>query len=544
MSSEELGQLPASAPVEADKKVAVLKLRRKAAAPVVEAAAVVEPPAPVPSAAPEASVAPATDEPAPKRKRAPRRKPAAKRTSEAESAAPAGSETLPLFVARAEPEAAAPVEVLMPAAEPVAPVTAESVAPVAAAPLVEALAAAPEAAAAELPPLLPVIHRVHPVALGRKREVLQHLLGLEPERQTLVYTRTKHGADKITRSLERAGFKAAAVHGDKSQGARNRALSGFKSGDIKVLVITDIAARLVDLTELPIVLSYDLPHVAEDYVARISRLRAEGSALTLITQEESPQFRAVRARVGDALMLETVPGFEPPEAFDPERDPPAKPVPEAADAAVATPESGVAASAEGAATAAAPEPARGGRREREAERGPRAGRGRRERGPKPRGERPPRPVDAQAPVVEAADVDDDDQPGYGNSLHAPPPAQLGPGGKRRRRGRPDPFAPVVVDEERANIYDERQPDDYRDQWSVLGPDVGRPHWTYADNFSQPGQDIARHPAAPTQPRRGPGGGRGAAPRGPQAGPRGQQPGAPQRGPKPQRSGRPRRAEGR
>lgn len=524
MSSEELGQLPALAPEATDKKVAVLKLRRKAATPtatasepVATAAAPVEPPA----AAPEEAAAPPAADAAPKRKRAPRRKPAAKKTPEAAVAAPPGTETLPLFAPPAAAEPVAPAPVSTPAA------------------VVEATTDAAALRAADLPPLPPVLHRVHPVALGRKREVLQHLLGLNPDGKTLVYTRTKHGADKITRSLERAGLKAAAIHGDKSQGARKRALEGFKTGDLQVLVITDIAARLVDLAELPLVLSYDLPHVAEDYVARIARLAADGRALTLITQEESPQFRAVRARVGEALVLETVPGFEPPEAFDPERDPPAKPQ---ADAAEGTPATATA-EAESAVAAPAAEPARPPRREREGDREGRQGRGRRERGPKPRNERQPRALDAQ-PVSVDADLDDDDQPGYGNSVHAPPPAQL-LGGKRRRRGRPDPFAPVVVDEERANIYDERQPDDYRDQWSVLGPDVGRPHWTYADNLSQPGQEIVRRPTAPAQPRRGPGGGgRGAPPRGPQGGPRTQAPGAPQRGPKPQRSGRPRRAEGR
>lgn len=527
MSSEELGQLPALAPEAADKKVAVLKLRRKAATPAatasepvaIAAAAPAEPPA-----AEREEAAPPSADAAPKRKRAPRRKPAAKKTPEAAVAAP-GSETLPLFAPPAAAEPVAPAPVSTPTVVVEATADAVSALPV-----------------ADLPPLPPVLHRVHPVALGRKREVLQHLLGLNPDGKTLVYTRTKHGADKITRSLERAGFKAAAIHGDKSQGARKRALEGFKSGDLQVLVITDIAARLVDLAELPLVLSYDLPHVAEDYVARIARLAADGRALTLITQEESPQFRAVRARVGEALVLETVPGFEPPEAFDPERDPPAKPQVDAAEGAPATATAD--AEAESAVAAPSAEPARPPRREREGEREGRQGRGRRERGPKPRNERQPRALDAQ-PVNVDADLEDDDQPGYGNSVHAPPPAQL-LGGKRRRRGRPDPFAPVVVDEERANIYDERQPDDYRDQWSVLGPDVGRPHWTYADNLSQPGQEIVRRPTAPAQPRRGPGGGggRGAPPRGPQGGPRAQAPGAPQRGPKPQRSGRPRRAEGR
>ena len=175
-------------------------------------------------------------------------------------------------------------------------------------------------------PVLPgmVVHRIHPVALGRKRDVLQHLLAQLPEQSTLVYTRTKHGADKIARFLERCGFKAAAIHGDKSQGARNRALAGFKSGELKVLVITDIAARLLDFEGLPMVLSYDLPHVAEDYALRASRTgtpEQAGLAVTIITQEESPQFRAVRDYMQCPLELVPLPGFEAAEAFDPERDP-------------------------------------------------------------------------------------------------------------------------------------------------------------------------------------------------------------------------------
>jgi hypothetical protein len=424
----------------------------------------------------------------------------------------------------------------------------------------------------------PVEHRIHPVPLGRKRDALQHLLAQRPEQPTLIYTRTKHGADKIARVLERSGVKAASIHGDKSQGARNRALAGFKSGELKALVITDIAARLLDFEGLPLIISYDLPHITEDYVQRISRTGAAevpGLAITIITQEESPQFRAVRDLLKFPLELRQLAGFETVEPFDPERDPPPRPGAESDSAEVpaavavearrdgpgrgrrdrrgrqgrvearAQETSPSAAAAPAEAAAELPEdaqprtlsPVRGERPARN-ERKPRPDRAARgDRQPRgdqqPRGERQLRgdqqPGFGQPEPV--YDNDDDDGPGHGNSLAAPPPSQLVAGGPGRRRGRRDPFATVVVDENRANIYDERQPDDYRDQWSVLGPDTNRPSWTYAEHQPQSLDAPPRRPNPPPAARRGgPGGG----PRGPQSGqPRGAQ-----------RHGRPRRAEGR
>ena len=114
-------------------------------------------------------------------------------------------------------------------------------------------------------------HRLHPVDHGKKRDLLLHLLSIDSRQQRLVFSRTKHGADKLCRALSAAGHKAAAIHGNKSQNARTRALDDFKSNRIQVLVATDIAARGIDIEDLPVVINYDLPMVAEDYVHRIGR---------------------------------------------------------------------------------------------------------------------------------------------------------------------------------------------------------------------------------------------------------------------------------
>ncbi|WP_205416991.1 DEAD/DEAH box helicase, partial [Pseudomonas syringae] len=114
-----------------------------------------------------------------------------------------------------------------------------------------------------------ITHRVHPVDAGRKRDLLLHLLAQDSREQTLVFARTKHGSDKLATFLEKSGIKTAAIHGNKSQGQRLRALGDFKAGRVTVLVATDIAARGIDINELPKVINFDLPMVAEDYVHRI-----------------------------------------------------------------------------------------------------------------------------------------------------------------------------------------------------------------------------------------------------------------------------------
>src|SRR5215469_1602355 len=159
-----------------------------------------------------------------------------------------------------------------------------------------------------------VTHHVHPVDAANKRELLLHVLSQDSRRQTLVFSRTKHGADKLVRYLETAGMRAAAIHGNKSQNARTRALSDFKSGRITVLVATDIAARGIDIDQLPIVINFDLPMVAEDYVHRIGRTGragANGVALSLVSHEESGLLRDIRKLLNQEIAISEVSGFEP-----------------------------------------------------------------------------------------------------------------------------------------------------------------------------------------------------------------------------------------
>ena len=130
---------------------------------------------------------------------------------------------------------------------------------------------------------------VHYVDKGRKRELLSQLIKTNDWKQVLVFTRTKHGANRLTKQLEEAGISAAAIHGNKSQGARTKALASFKANEIRVLVATDIAARGIDIDQLPHVVNYELPNVPEDYVHRIGRTgRAgqSGEAVSLVCIDE------------------------------------------------------------------------------------------------------------------------------------------------------------------------------------------------------------------------------------------------------------------
>jgi ATP-dependent RNA helicase RhlE len=130
---------------------------------------------------------------------------------------------------------------------------------------------------------------VHYVDKSRKRELLSQLIKTKNWRQVLVFTRTKHGANRLTKQLEETGISAAAIHGNKSQGARTKALASFKANEIRVLVATDIAARGIDIDQLPHVVNYELPNVPEDYVHRIGRTgRAgqSGEAVSLVCVDE------------------------------------------------------------------------------------------------------------------------------------------------------------------------------------------------------------------------------------------------------------------
>ena len=159
-----------------------------------------------------------------------------------------------------------------------------------------------------------VTHRVHPVDAAKKRDLLLELLSQDSRRQTLVFGRTKHGADKLAKFLDQHGLRTAAIHGNKSQGARTRALAEFKNGKITVLVATDIAARGLDIDQLPIVINFDLPMVAEDYVHRIGRTGragAEGLAVSLVSHDETRLLRDIRRLLKQDIAIENVAGFEP-----------------------------------------------------------------------------------------------------------------------------------------------------------------------------------------------------------------------------------------
>jgi len=155
---------------------------------------------------------------------------------------------------------------------------------------------------------------LHPCDMARKPALLSHLIRSNDWQQVLVFSRTKHGANRLAEHLCADGLEAAAIHGNKSQGARTRALSGFKSGELRVLVATDIAARGIDIHQLPHVVNLDLPNQAEDYVHRIGRTgRAgcNGHAVSLVAAEEQELLRAIERLLGEKLPRREVPGFEP-----------------------------------------------------------------------------------------------------------------------------------------------------------------------------------------------------------------------------------------
>jgi ATP-dependent RNA helicase RhlE len=145
---------------------------------------------------------------------------------------------------------------------------------------------------------------VHLVDRSKKRALLSHLIGSQRWTQVLVFTRTKHGANRLAEQLGRDGIEAMAIHGNKSQGARTRALGAFRDGSLPVLVATDIAARGLDIDQLPHVVNYELPNVPEDYVHRIGRTGragSPGSAITLVEPEERKLLTAVERLLGRAI---------------------------------------------------------------------------------------------------------------------------------------------------------------------------------------------------------------------------------------------------
>ncbi|MFL6656291.1 MAG: DEAD/DEAH box helicase [Sulfurifustis sp.] len=159
-----------------------------------------------------------------------------------------------------------------------------------------------------------VSHQAYRVDQAKKRDLLMHLFEERSWQQVLVFTRTKHGAERLAKQLHKAGIDATAIHGDKNQNQRTRALAAFKRMDVRALVATDVAARGLDIDELPHVVNFDLPNNPEDYVHRIGRTgRAgrSGEAVSLVAAEEHAQFAAIKRLVKVEIPAAVVEGFAP-----------------------------------------------------------------------------------------------------------------------------------------------------------------------------------------------------------------------------------------
>jgi ATP-dependent RNA helicase RhlE len=155
---------------------------------------------------------------------------------------------------------------------------------------------------------------VHPVDSKRKRELLSYMIGFHNWQQVLVFTRTKHGANRLAEQLAKDGLKTTAIHGNKSQAARTRALQDFKQGKVRVLVATDVASRGLDIDQLPYVVNFELPHVPEDYVHRIGRTGRAGNvgrAVSLVCGEEYPLLKDIERLLNQSLSKNVIPGYEP-----------------------------------------------------------------------------------------------------------------------------------------------------------------------------------------------------------------------------------------
>jgi ATP-dependent RNA helicase RhlE len=159
-----------------------------------------------------------------------------------------------------------------------------------------------------------ITQKVYPVAKEKKTELIIKLITEGNWKQILVFTRTKQGANKLTESMISAGIQAAAIHGNKGQGARTKALAGFKNGNITALVATDIAARGLDIPLLPHVVNFELPNIPEDYVHRIGRTGragANGEAISLFSPDETVFLRDIEKLIGLKIPTENIAGFEP-----------------------------------------------------------------------------------------------------------------------------------------------------------------------------------------------------------------------------------------
>jgi ATP-dependent RNA helicase RhlE len=159
-----------------------------------------------------------------------------------------------------------------------------------------------------------IAQKVHPVDRDKKHPMLSHLIKTQKWSQVLVFTRTKHGANKLVEQLGADGIGALAIHGNKSQSARTKALAEFKDGALQVLVATDIAARGIDIDQLPHVVNYDLPNIPEDYVHRIGRTGragATGEAISLVCVDELEMLKDIEKLIKQVLPKQIIPGFEP-----------------------------------------------------------------------------------------------------------------------------------------------------------------------------------------------------------------------------------------
>ena len=169
--------------------------------------------------------------------------------------------------------------------------------------------ATPENTAVEV-----IQQKVYRVAKGKKTGLIIKLISEGNWKQVLVFTRTKHGANKLCKKMISAGITAAAIHGNKSQGARTKALAGFKSNSVRVLVATDIAARGLDIPLLPHVINFELPNVSEDYVHRIGRTGragASGEAISLVSADETTYLKGIEKLIDMKIEVEIIEGFEP-----------------------------------------------------------------------------------------------------------------------------------------------------------------------------------------------------------------------------------------
>src|SRR3954463_3682292 len=166
-----------------------------------------------------------------------------------------------------------------------------------------------------------IAQKVHPVGREMKKDLLVHLIKENDWDQVLVFTRMKHGANRLVEHLLKNDISAMAIHGNKSQSARTKALADFKTGDLEVLVATDIAARGIDIDQLPHVVNFELPNVPEDYVHRIGRTGragAQGEAVSLVCVDENGFLRDIERLTKNEIPKEIVPGFAPPAHERPE----------------------------------------------------------------------------------------------------------------------------------------------------------------------------------------------------------------------------------